>query len=361
MRLDDLRSVVRAGDGLVGRFPDAVLVVSLGGPVDPAAVDRLLDACAGGSVATRLDELRAAAGAGVPTFAVVVDTGDDLAVFVAGDAQVAITGAGPVLRLSGRDEAGWTSRVSDRFASLSVGVHLGDAGAGVDPRFDLRAGVVPGSGVVLAPPSPPAPPAPPVAPPVAEPEKAVTEAPPPPPPPGPAPVPAAAEARPPAPPTMTQVVEVWGIRCKKGHFNDPEARYCGMCGIHMVQDSAARVKGPRPVLGFMVLDDGTTYKLDADYVIGSDPQDHEAVRDGRARPLVIADGDGVISPVHARIVLRDWTVEVSDCGSVYGTYVWAPGTTAWERLTPEQPVTLVAGSQVMVAQRGFMFQPVNKR
>ena len=29
-------------------------------------------------------------------------------------------------------------------------------------------------------------------------------------------------------------------------------RYCAECGIHMVQDKAVRVKGPRPVLGFVV-------------------------------------------------------------------------------------------------------------
>jgi hypothetical protein len=180
--------------------------------------------------------------------------------------------------------------------------------------------------------------------------------------PAPAPALAPVAAMPaPAPPAEPSVVEVWGIRCKKGHFNDPAARYCGICGIHMVQDKVARVKGPRPVLGFLVLDDGMSFKLDTDYVLGSDPHGHDAVRSGMARPLVVkAEGD-VISPVHARIVLRDWDVLVSDCGSVYGTYVWSPGGTDWERLSPEQEIKLGAGSQVMVAQRGFMFQPVNKR
>jgi hypothetical protein len=82
---------------------------------------------------------------------------------------------------------------------------------------------------------------------------------------------------------------------------------------------------------------------------------------GHARPLVVrADGD-VISAVHARVQLEAWDVLVSDCGSVYGTYVWSPGGTEWERLAPEQRVKLGAGSQVLVAQRGFMFQPANKR
>ncbi|HEX3622162.1 MAG TPA: FHA domain-containing protein [Acidimicrobiales bacterium] len=172
---------------------------------------------------------------------------------------------------------------------------------------------------------------------------------------------AAAPSTPPATPADPQPAEVWGVRCKKGHFNDPDARYCAVCGIHMVQDKAVRVRGPRPVLGYLVFDDGKTYKLDTDYVIGRSPHGHEAVVGGQARPLVFGAGEDVISDVHARIVLRDWDVLVADCHSLYGTYVWAPGTAAWERLADDEPVALKAGSQVMLAQRGFMFQPVNKR
>jgi len=346
VKLDDVRIGVRSGDGIVARLADAVLVLPFDGEVDQGAVDRLLAECRKGPVAGRLDDLRAAADPGVTSYAVVAEVGDRLGVFVAGDADVAIAGGEPVLRLNGRDAGGWSVRVPDGFATLEIG---GLDGVSVDSRLDLRSGVVPVAGVVLAPTTAPMPvpaappmsasaPAGPVA--VAAPTLA------------PAPVPAA---------VRPGIPEVWGIRCKKGHFNDPEARYCGICGIHMVQDKVARVKGPRPVLGFLILDDGTSYKLDTDYVLGSDPTGHEAVAAGRARPLVVrAEGD-VISPVHARVELEDWDVLISDCGSVYGTYVWSPGGTEWERLGPEQRVKLGAGSQVLVAQRGFMFQPANKR
>ena len=364
MKLDDTRIGVRSGDGIVARLPDAVLVVPFAGEVDvdQAAVDRLLEACRRAPVAGRLDEL-GAAGAGVPSWAIVAELGGTLGVLAVGDSSVAIASGEPVLRLAGRDTEGWSVRVPDGFGSLDVGLE-GDA---PDPRLDLQAGVVTGVGVVLSPVgadamAPPAP-APAVAPAktaakAARGRKRAS--------PAPAPVPAAEpvlapNAAMPAPAAEPTVVEVWGIRCKKGHFNDPAARYCGICGIHMVQDKVARVRGPRPVLGFLVLDDGMSFKLDTDYVLGSDPHGHDAVRSGMARPLVVkAEGD-VISPVHARIVLRDWDVLVSDCGSVYGTYVWSPGGTDWERLSPEQEIKLGAGSQVMVAQRGFMFQPVNKR
>ena len=74
----------------------------------------------------------------------------------------------------------------------------------------------------------------------------------------------------------------------------------------------------------------------------------------------MAEGD-VIPPIHDRIELEAWNVVVSDCCSVCCTYVWSPGGTEWERLGPEQRVKLGACSQVMVARRGFMFQPASKR
>jgi hypothetical protein len=348
--LDDLRVGVRAGAGLVARRPGTVLVVPFDGDVDQGAVDRLLDVWQQGG---ELDALR---GAGVPSFAVVAELGDTLGVYAAGDASVAIAGGEPVLRLAGRDADGWSVRVPAGFRSLDVGVE----GAVPDSRLDLRDGVVAGVGVVLSVPAPPAPapvagmpaPAPVAVMPEPAPEPVAVM---------PEPVAAPAPAPAPAAPAEPLVTEVWGIRCKKGHFNDPAARYCVICGIHMVQDKVARVKGPRPVLGFLVFDDGMSFKLDTDYVLGSDPHGHDAVASGMARPLVVTADTGVISPVHARVVLREWDVFVSDCGSVYGTHVWAPGATDWQRLTPAEEVKLGPGSQVMLAQRGFMFQPVNKR
>jgi hypothetical protein len=461
VNLDDFRVCVVPGDGIVARFQGAVLVVPFDGPVDEAALDRLLAACGAGPLGPRLAAVRDAAAPGVPSFALVAEADGGLAVHVEGDAQAAISGAAPVLHLSGR-APGWSNVFREPFAALAVG-RVADGDLYEPPsRLDLQAGIVAGAGALLVParasssalkpaaahstptdsparpsaaipqPAPPPTPAEPIAIALAEPGSpptsaeliatALAESAPqsptatPFPPADPtaaagAPIPApagmgtpaqpnvpvepvtVARAQPvlpvqsPSAPTMTapasvvepaatmapdlradppapaepMPVEVWGIRCKKGHFNDPEARYCAMCGIHMVQDKAVRVKGQRPVLGYLVFDDGKTYKLDSDYVIGRDPHGDDAVQRGEARPLVFGAGDDVISDVHARITLRDWDVLVADCGSLYGTYVWAPGTAEWRRLADDQPVTLAAGSQVMLAQRGFMFQPVNKR
>jgi hypothetical protein len=365
--LDDFRVCVVPGDGIVARLGDAIVVVPFDGPVDHAAVDRLLDECAKGSLGPRLADIRAAAATGVASYGVVAEVDGGLAVHVDGDADAAISGAAPVLRLSGR-APGWSNVFREPFASLAVGRDT-DAPGGAPHHIDLKAGVVSGSGVLLVPTTAGAQPRPAAAPTEADGPVAVAVAverdEPPAAPAAPAPSPPATEneatAGAPVAPGGPQPAEVWGVRCKKGHFNDPEARYCAVCGIHMVQDKAVRVRGPRPVLGYLVFDDGKTYKLDTDYVIGRDPQGHDAVRSGAARPLVFGAGEDVISDVHARIVLRDWGVLVADCHSLYGTYVWAPGTAAWERLTGDEPVALTAGSQVMLAQRSFMFQPVNKR
>jgi hypothetical protein len=355
VKLDDFRVCVVPGDGIVARLGGAVLVVPFDGPVDHAAVDRLLDECAKGSLGPRLADIRATAASGVTSYGVVAEVDGGLAVHVDGDADAAVSGAAPVLHLSGR-APGWSNVFREPFASLAVG-HDTDAPGRAPDHVDLKAGVVSGSGVLLVPAHARAQSRPAAVAMQAERPAAAAVA-------AAAPVPTA-----PAAPTGAvagvpadpQPAEVWGVRCKKGHFNDPEARYCVVCGIHMVQDKAVRVRGPRPVLGYLVFDDGKTYKLDTDYVIGRDPQGHDAVRSGAARALVFGAGEDVISDVHARIVLRDWGVLVADCGSLYGTYVWAPGTAAWERLTGDEPVALSAGSQVMLAQRSFMFQPVNKR
>ena len=49
--------------------------------------------------------------------------------------------------------------------------------------------------------------------------------------------------------------QVEGVYCKNGHFNDPDARYCAVCGISMGQLTKIRQKGTRPPLGVLILGD----------------------------------------------------------------------------------------------------------
>src|SRR5262249_31922247 len=46
--------------------------------------------------------------------------------------------------------------------------------------------------------------------------------------------------------------EIRGVYCKNGHFDDPEARFCAVCGISMNQKTLVPQSGLRPPLGLLV-------------------------------------------------------------------------------------------------------------
>ena len=111
---------------------------------------------------------------------------------------------------------------------------------------------------------------------------------------------------------------VEGVYCpqpKIRHFNDPAVAYCRVCGLGMLQQTRNIQKGPRPPLGVLLLDDGMTFRLDADYVLGRDPGMDADVAAGRARPLRMVDPAGTISRLHLRVALFGWRVQVVDLGS----------------------------------------------
>jgi hypothetical protein len=120
------------------------------------------------------------------------------------------------------------------------------------------------------------------------------------------------------------------------------------------------VRAPRPKLGYIVMDDGTTYELDMDYVLGRQPDVHPAVQAGKARGMALA-ADGSMSPAHTAIRLEEWEVMVMDCESATGTYVWAPGEKAWDKLGAGEARPLQTGTHVLLGGRSFVFRPVNRR
>ena len=140
--------------------------------------------------------------------------------------------------------------------------------------------------------------------------------------------------------------QVEGVYCKNGHFNDPEARYCAVCGISMGQLTKIRQKGIRPPLGVLILGDGSVCQVDADYVIGREPTLDSAVADGRARPLRLMGASGVVSRIHARVELDGWQVFLTDLNSANGTQVLMPGERNPTSLQPGVRTPLVAGAQI---------------
>jgi hypothetical protein len=115
------------------------------------------------------------------------------------------------------------------------------------------------------------------------------------------------------------------------------------------------IAGPESIAGpKSIADDGATWRLDADQVLGSDPTTDQGVATGRIRGVVLASA-GQLAPSHAEIRLSDWAVTLLDRGSAGGTFVVQPGATGWTRLTPYQPVVVPAGSHLSLGQRVLTF------
>lgn len=155
--------------------------------------------------------------------------------------------------------------------------------------------------------------------------------------------------------------QVDGIMCSRGHFNDPAASYCSSCGISLVHQTHNLVKGTRPPLGIIVFDDGSTYSLDIDYVIGREPDGDPRVAAGDARPVGLADPERTMSRVHVEVALQGWDVMIVDRGSANGTYVAAIGDQQWTRLSPSLPTKIKPGTRVLVGQRSFTYESHHKK
>ena len=148
---------VERGSGLVARFGDALILV-LDPDEDPQATEELLEALASAPSEARPPGTLIATGlAGIlvrrqpeklPAFGVVAPLADGYVVLLHGPVSAHITTAHDEQRISGDDAVTWVDRkVAATFEWLSVGG--GDAPVHADPRSDLQAGAVPGSGFVL--------------------------------------------------------------------------------------------------------------------------------------------------------------------------------------------------------------------
>ncbi|HWF79169.1 MAG TPA: FHA domain-containing protein [Streptosporangiaceae bacterium] len=149
---------------------------------------------------------------------------------------------------------------------------------------------------------------------------------------------------------------IQGVYCKNGHFDDPEALFCAVCGISMNQQTLVPRPGTRPPLGVLLLDDGSVFQLDRDYIVGREPGLDATVASGRSRALRIADDSGIVSRVHAKVQLDGWRVLITDLGSANGTRVKMPKQSSDTVLQPHVPVVLTTGSQVDIGGRGFRYE-----
>lgn len=151
-----------------------------------------------------------------------------------------------------------------------------------------------------------------------------------------------------------RTVKVMGFKCARAHPTDPRAAFCSVCGMP-VDQTQPLIEVVRPPLGILVLDDGATYLLDHDSVLGRDPEHSEQARRGLT-PLQIADNSGGMSRAHAELLLVNWDVTLVDRGSTNGTRTRAPGYRDWIRVPPHQPVILVPGTEILIGNRMLRFE-----
>jgi hypothetical protein len=149
---------------------------------------------------------------------------------------------------------------------------------------------------------------------------------------------------------------VFGVRCKNGHFTDPDTRACVACGGAISRRAAAPQRGPRPSLGLLILDDGAAVEVDGDYIIGRDPARDPSVSAGEAEPLRVVDAESTVSRVHARVHLVGWQVLLTDLGSANGTRIQHPGAKSELLLEPQAPVQIVHGTRIFVGAPCLRFE-----
>ena len=341
---------VLPGPGIVARYGDVVVWFEegeAGGGTVPADLLDLVRALAGEGdgkgAGARLAEVLRRQPAAVPAMVLVAPT--------AAGIQAVVHGWGRVVADGVDIDGGWVDRELGWTAALAAG-RGGDVLTVPTPGsvLDLRRGSTRGGGaaVLLAGGQPP--PAPPAATdaPAAAPARATRRAPAfgivdlsrPPPRRDPLPVGAVA-------PRAGTTVK--GVVCRSGHFNNPIAVVCGTCGTSLGQVSRILQDGIRPSLGALVLDDGTTFGLDADHLVGSAP-DAEAEAGGATRSVALVDPRGQVAPVHAELRLVGWDVVLVARAP---TFLLLPGSRQWTPVPTGHPTPLPAGAAVAVGQRTF--------
>ncbi len=148
----------------------------------------------------------------------------------------------------------------------------------------------------------------------------------------------------------------YGIRCPQGHLNHPEARWCAECRQPLALGPGVLVKGERPPLGRLILDQGPEILLDETLVLGrltgSGPG---AQPQGAPRLVQVRDDSGLLSRKHVEFRLVEWTVQILDLHSANGTYVSTPNTVE-VRLAPGRPHILIPGSRIRAGGRTVMFE-----
>ena len=321
-RVSNTRVGIHQGSGIVARYGEVAAVLAA---VDETGFsDALIESLQAAKenstpaveLAWQLAGLLQQNRQDAPAFAVSAPVAEGQLLLLHGEAKAVADD----MSVTGRYALTWVDRVLTE-PVRTISLTLGDEPPGQpEPRSDLRAGVVPGAGLVIitdvpaeeAVPEPPVVDEPVVPAPVAEPFVA-------PPPSDPEP-----------PGQATEVIP--GL----GHAEDEEPE-------PQATDSSGAT---------LVADDGVRTPLDRPYVFGRDPDRDDAVSRGAATGIVVADPDNTISRVHTYLWVNQHGVYVRDANSSNGTFIAAPGARDWDRLG-DQPAELPVGWSMRIGRRIF--------
>ncbi len=368
---DEIRVGVIAGNGAVVRLGETVIIVGETGAGPSNLIEQMTETVARHTGEEQIRELArlALASEDASPLAVVSLGAEQASIFLYGDIDLVTPGG----RVCGSDHVLGVTEVAAFDPGFSVTRH-GEAAPELAGWNDLRAGSVPGGGVVVGSPvgaDTPSPardqdegdttemyiptdlqPAAEDAPfdsvslteavdlsdrsplPI---DDAETEAP---------------EAVEPARPAYEEPAQVLGVYSPRGFFNHPDARYCSRTGVKMgASHTKVLTEGPRPPLGVITLDDGSTLTVQWNTVIGRDPATDETVQREEAAPFVVSDDEQSVSRRHALLELVDWDVLISDLGSRNHTYI---------QLGPDQPLRALAAGERTVLKSGTVVHIGNR-
>jgi hypothetical protein len=356
--LDEYGCRIGPGDGMAARFGSVVAMVPGWQARQRAVLDEVLDVvqrcgderASGRVVCRRLAGLLANEDpAAVPTFAAFADAEEGLAVFVHGEMDVTVTRSGAEEVVSGRHVATWVDRIVDEpIDSLAVAPERRSVDD-LDERLDLRAGVVPAASILLT-----------------RRERAPAE-------PEPVAQPAARVGR--AKTTLDGAaddldeIRAGALPSDPGSAGAAEEepssfRTIALRGVAIDEPRAplpiggeppAEEPAVAPPRGLLLFDDGTTFSLDGEVVVGREPDGDTRVASGEAQPLVVTDTERSVSRLHLRIELHGETVELIDLRSANGTAIRRPRESAWHPLTPGVSTAISSDTEVRLGNRTFMF------
>lgn len=163
-------------------------------------------------------------------------------------------------------------------------------------------------------------------------------------------------------PAYRRPVEVLGVQSPRGHFNHPDARYCSRTGVKIgASQTRAFVKGIRPALGIISFDDGLTYSVQWNTVIGRDPNTDPRVIAEEAAPFAVGADQLAVSRSHLLLELEDWNVLISDLDTANGTFLRAASESTARRLAPGERVVIGHGAEVHLGERSFVFHEHHTR